>query len=466
MRTQRTMLLAATLALVASPAAAQHAGPLPALNDTTAAASTGKCAHPATDPATHPVADPAASKAGAQGLNAFEGKKFEGPFDGVKISLGGAFTLGFQALDHSNTAAAKIDPATKANLNQLGEIRPGINLPAANLNLNVQLAPGINMVLESYMSSRHHNEFWVKGGYATIDRSPIDLPLLNALFRYTTVRAGMYEPFYGDAIYRRSDNGNTLRNPFAENLVLDAFTTEPGMDATVRAGNAFVMLGATTGENKGNVKKTYATVNNTRTEVSATPAVLAKVGYDRQVSELLRVRLSGSVYNATSSPRTTLYGGDRAGSNYWNVVDNAAAASFTNGRLTVNFANELTAWQINPFVQLGGLELFGVVERASGKAASEAERRELSQYAGDVVYRLAGNRLYVAGRYNTVQGDPTAADRGVTVERKVVSGGWFISPNMLTKVEYVTQSFEGFAAMDIRNGARFDGFVVQGSIAF
>ena len=35
------------------------------------------------------------------------------------------------------------------------------------------------MFVESYMSSRHHNEFWVKGGYARSTPSPIDLPLLN-----------------------------------------------------------------------------------------------------------------------------------------------------------------------------------------------------------------------------------------------------------------------------------------------
>src|SRR5690606_39429083 len=112
------------------------------------------------------------------------------------------------------------------DVNRLADIRPGVNLPTANLNLGVQIAPGINMVLESYMSSRHHNEFWVKGGYATIDASPIDHPLLNGIMKYTTIRAGMYEPNYGDAIYRRADNGHTINNPFAENYILDAFTTE------------------------------------------------------------------------------------------------------------------------------------------------------------------------------------------------------------------------------------------------
>lgn len=392
---------------------------------------------------------------GQHGLNQFEAPKFTGPFDGIRVSVGGAFTLGFQALDHSNAATEVL--VDGVNVNALADIRPGINLPTANLNLGVQLGEGINMVLESYMSSRHHNEFWVKGGYAVIDASPISHPLLDGIMERTTIRAGMYEPNYGDALYRRSDNGNTISNPFAENYLLDAFTTEPGADVMVRFGDAFVMGGLTTGQNKGDVKDGA---------IAANPAYLAKVGYDRQVSEMLRLRLSGSVYTNGSSPAGTLYAGDRAGSAYWGVVDNAAAAAFTNGRLNPGFRNETSAFQINPFVKYGDLELFGVIERASGRALAEAEARDVNQYAGDVVYRLLDDRLYVGGRYNVVNGALSAAARDVTVDRAALAAGWFVTPTMLTKVEYVRQSYDGFAETDILHGAEFSGFVIQGAITF
>lgn len=442
-------LFAATLAaLVAAPAPGQNGGASARPNKNTAAEDSSKIgAAAAIAPGQH------------RGVNAFELPKYTGPFDGIKLTFGGAFNLNLQALDHSNAAAPKIDPVTEVDANKLGEIRAGVALPNANLVLGVQLGDGINMVLESYMSSRHHNEFWVKGGYATLDRSPIDFAILNKVMEYTTLRVGMYEPNYGDAIFRRSDGANTLANPFAENLILDQFTTEPGLDVLVRAGDLFAMGGVTTGQNNGDIKGNAVGIN---------PAYLAKVGFDRQVSEDLRVRLSGSVYTVNSSPRTTLFAGDRTGSNYWGVVDNAAAAAYTNGRLSASFGNELTTFQINPFVKLGGLELFGVVERARGKAASEAERREVTQYAGDVVYRFLNDRFYVAGRYNTVSGDPTSAaiDNDITIDRHVLSGGWYITPNMLAKLEYVTQKYDGFDVTDIRHGAKFDGLVMQASIAF
>lgn len=392
---------------------------------------------------------------GRFGLNQFEAPKFTGPFDGIRVTLGGAFTVGFQALDHSNSASeAMVDGV---NVNRLGDIRPGFNLPTANLNLGVQLGEGINMVLESYMSSRHHNEFWVKGGYATIDASPISHPFLDRVMERTTIRAGMYEPNYGDALFRRSDNGNTIANPFAENLLLDAFTTEPGADVLVRFGDAFVMGGLTTGQNKGDVKDG---------PINANPAYLAKAGFDRQVDDMLRVRLSGSVYTNASSPAGTLFSGDRAGSAYWGVADNEAAAGFTNGRLNPGFRNETTAFQINPFVKYGDLELFGVIERASGRAITEAEARTVNQYAGDAVYRLLDDQLYLAGRYNVVKGELAPAAMDVTVDRAALAAGWFITPTMLTKVEYVRQSYDGFAPTNILHGAEFSGFVLQGAITF
>jgi hypothetical protein len=440
----RALLIAATL--MAAPLAAQS-DEIP--GGGAAAPDTARPAAPAMAAVPVVIGSPAAGRIGE-----FEPAKQGSEFNGMQLQLGGAFAQTFQALDHENSATAAPNTA-------LGEIRPGFNLASANLNVGVQLARGIRVDLESYMASRHHNEFWVKGGFATIDASPFDVPVLNRIMQYTTIRAGHMELNYGDAHYRRSDNGNTIRNPFIENYILDAFTTEIGAEVLVRSPlGLFVMGGVTSGENKGNIKDGA---------VDASPAYLGKVGFDRQVSDLLRLRLTGSLYTAESSPAVTLYGGDRTGSRYWGVMDDTATlakgTAFTNGRVNPAFSNEITAWQINPYVELGNLELFGVIERASGKAAAAADRREVQQLAGDVVYRLFDDAVYVGGRWNQVTGD-WANQTDLTVTRTAFSAGWFVTRNLLTKVEYVTQDYEGFAATDIRNGAKFNGFSIEGVIAF
>ncbi|HYR12182.1 MAG TPA: hypothetical protein VEQ60_30630 [Longimicrobium sp.] len=450
MRTLNRALLPLAL-LMAAPLAAQTQM---ALNtapqaDTPAVADTTKPTTPAMAPVPVVIGSPAAGRIGE-----FEPAKQSNEFDGMQLQLGGAFAQTWQSLDHETDAAPA--PGTV-----LGKIRPGFNLASANFNLGAQLARGIRVDLESYMASRHHNEFWVKGGFATIDASPFDVPVLNRIMEYTTIRAGHMEINYGDAHFRRSDNGNTIRNPFIENYILDAFTTEIGAEVLVRGPyGAFVMGGVTSGENKGNIKDGA---------VDASPAYLGKLGFDHQFSPLLRVRLTGSLYSAESSPSVTLYGGDRTGSRYWGVMEDTtslkAGSAFTNGRVNPAFSNEITARQINPYIELGNLELFGVIEWASGKAAAAAERREVRQLAGDVVYRLFDDALYVGARYNRVTGD-WANQTDLTVTRRAISAGWFLTRNLLTKAELVQQDYEGFAATDIRNGGQFRGIAIEGVIAF
>jgi hypothetical protein len=458
MKTLNRALLSTLAALVAAPLAAQTGTQLAVNTDprqdtpaavadtTTPKKATSILAGTTMAPVPVTIGSPAAGRIGE-----FEPAKQGREFNGMQLQIGGAFAQTFQALDHE-TDAANVE---------MGKIRPGFNLASANFNLGAQLARGIRVDLESYMSSRHHNEFWVKGGFATIDASPFDVPVLNRIMQYTTIRAGHMEINYGDAHYRRSDNGNTIRNPFIENYILDAFTTEIGAEVLVRSPmGLFVVGGVTSGENKGDIKEGA---------VDASPAWLGKVGFDRQVTPMLRLRLTGSLYSAESSPAVTLYGGDRTGSRYWGVMEDTtslkAGTAFTNGRVNPAFSNEITAMQINPYVEFGNLELFGVIERASGKAATAEDRREVNQLAGDVVYRLFDDRLYVGARYNRVTGD-WANQTDLTVTRTAFSAGWFVTRNLLTKAELVQQDYDGFAPADIRNGGKFNGIAIEGVIAF
>ena len=68
--------------------------------------------------------------------------------------------------------------------------------------LNADLASGIRVNLETYLSARHHNEAWVKGGYILIDELPfIKSPGLDKVMDYLTLKVGDMELDYGDAHY-------------------------------------------------------------------------------------------------------------------------------------------------------------------------------------------------------------------------------------------------------------------------
>ena len=394
-----------------------------------------------------------------RGINMFEAPKKDAvPYTGFQISFGAAFTQQFQSLDHENTADPKI--VSGVNQNQLMDIGNGFNNATANLYLNAQLAPGIRVALTSYLSSRHHNETWVKDGYLLVDESPIKVKLLETMMEYLTLKVGHFEINYGDAHFRRTDNGNAMHNPFIGNLILDAFTTEIGGEVYLRAKGMMGMVGITGGEVRGQVV----------TPAKRSPAFYYKLGVDKQLNPDLRVRLTGSLFTQNESMNQTLYAGDRAGSRYYFVVENTQATesgNFRSGMFNPGFGSAVDAYQINPFVKFKGLEAFGVIEKAKGATATEAEKREFDQYAADVIYRFFKNeKLYLGARYNTVEGQFSGLAEKGSADRYGFAGGWFVTPIVLLKGEWVNQKYNNFPVTDIRNGAKFNGFILEGVVAF
>jgi hypothetical protein len=394
-----------------------------------------------------------------RGLNQFETTKDPGiEFTTFKLDFNAAFTSQVQNLTHRNTALPNM--ANGVNANQLQDIGFGFNNSTANLYLNAQLAPGIRVALTSYLSSRHHNETWVKDGYIQIDQSPIDWAPAKMIFEIATVKVGHMEINYGDAHFRRSDNGQALYNAFVGNYIMDAFTTEVGGEVYLKPGPFIAMAAITGGEIRGTVV----------TPGQRGPAFIGKAGVDKQVNEDLRVRLTGSIYKTDKALSNTLYGGDRAGSRYYWVMENTTAteaANATSGYINPGFRNKVQALQINPFVKFRGAEMFGVIERATGKANAELTEREWNQVAVDAVYRfLPKDAAYVGARYNRAEGPLAGSVGDVGAERWQVSAGWFVIPGVLAKVEYVDQKYFGYPAANIRNGGRFKGWMAEGVVAF
>jgi hypothetical protein len=282
-----------------------------------------------------------------RGINVFETPKTDTvAFDGeMKLRIGANFTQQFQNLDHSNSE----NMVGEVNKNALYDMAPGFNLAMANFNIDAQLTDGVRVSLVSYMSSRHHNEFWVKGGYFQIDKVGfMNSEFLNNLWKNLTLKIGHMEINYGDAHFRRSDGGNAIYNPFVENNIMDAFTTEIGGELYWQKSGFLAMAGITDGEIQGSVTKGK----------DREPSFYGKLGYDSKVAEDLRVRLTGSVYSTKSSISATLYGGDRTGSHYYFVMEPTAATLTGNafsGRVNPGFKDNITAFMINPFVKFKGL---------------------------------------------------------------------------------------------------------------
>ena len=394
------------------------------------------------------------------GLNVFEISKTDTvAFTGVKVRVGGDFAMQFQGLDQSNDAK---------NLVELGS---NFNLPNANLNLDVQLIDGVRMHLKVYLSSQHHEDTWVKGGHLQINKLNFIKPgFLEELMQFTTITIGLDEFNYGDAHFRRTDNARAIFNPFVGNYLMDSFSTEAFGEVTVQNNGFLAVAGITNGKLNQSV-----VVND---QMDNKLSFYGKLGVDKQLKDDLRVRLTGSIYsNQGTSTGTWLYGGDRTGSRYYNVLhslpdaDGNTEGGEFEGRYNPRF-KKLTAIQINPFIKFKGFEFFGIYELATGsnELTTPVADKEgaFAQLAAELVYRFGTNeKFYVAGRYNTVKGKLLeSASEDLKINRLNIGGGWYLSKNIIIKAEYVDQQYTGNAWTGRFAGAGFDGFNLEAAISF
>jgi hypothetical protein len=383
-------------------------------------------------------------------------------FEGVKARVGGGFTQQMQLLSHENNGN-----------NDLYPLRNGFNLATANLNLDVALAQGVRLNLVTYLSSRHHPEAWVKGGYIQFDQLPfIESEFFDNLMEKVTIRIGHMEVNYGDGHFRRTDNGNAMYNPFVGNYIVDAFNTEIGGEVYYQSNGLIAMLGMTGGEINGNVAP--ARTSPVDDSDKRAPSIIGKLGFDKQLDDNVRLRLMGSVYTTQSSSANHIFSGDRGGSRYYLVMVPPGVGAgdrgvYPSGRYNPGFGDELTTFQFNAFLKASGLEIFGTFESANGRASTEDpdnDFRNMTQFAADVLYRIgAQENFYIGGRYNTVTADdPSGTEIGI--DRLQLGAGWFVTNNILFKLEYVNQNYKDFPTDDIRAEGNFNGVMVEAVVGF
>ena len=407
-----------------------------------------------------------------RGINVFETPKDNVTFQGFKVRFGAGFTQQFQSLKHENKLAAGYQ-----STNKLFALQSGFMTAQANLYTDVQLADGIRLNLTTYLSARHHNEAWVKGGFIQFDKLPFKGQFWDDLMKITTIKVGHFEVNYGDGHFRRPDGGHTLYTPFMEQNIMDAFATEIGGEVYLRKNGLIGMIGVTNSMIKGHVDSTYPTTADPN--IKRNPSLILKGGFDKQLNDDLRLRMTGSFYTNSSSAGSglTLYSGDRTGSNYQNVMEKvpygtavpAYTAMYTSGRFNPGFSKTVNALMFNVFMKYGGFELFGTLENARGRSKTETADRKFNQMVIEGVYRLgAEEKLFIGAKYNTVNGRPAGATftGDITINRTALAAGWFVTRNVLAKLELVNQKYVDFPTSDHRAGGRFNGLVVEAVVGF
>ncbi len=159
----------------------------------------------------------------------------------------------------------------------------------------------------------------------------------------------------------------------------------------------------------------------------------------------------------------------------------AEGSSDFGGRFNPRF-RQYNAFMGSVFTKSKGLEFFGFYETVLGAVAEPVADGNYNQIAAELIYRIGEQeKFYVAGRYNLVQdisnGAYTTDVAGVLVnipeadpqeiQRFNVGGGWFLTKNIMTKLEYVEQRYigSGWEGSEFQ-GAAFTGVVLEAAISF
>lgn len=374
-----------------------------------------------------------------------------------KVQIGGDFALQLQFLKHHADSA----------LIPLGQ---GINLPTANLKIDALLADGISVNLTTYLSSRHHVEAWVKGGYLLIDKLPfIKSDAISRAMDYLTFKVGVMEINYGDEHFRRSDNGHVINNPFVGNYIMDAFTTAPAFEALFR-DKGWLLMGAVTTGSLDPALSGYNAASKTYTAyyMNKELAFYWKAGYDKQINDDFRFRATMSGFHSANNHFGSLYNGDRTGARYYLVMNletnNSADVDPSSNHLSGNwgpgFIDRDNSFMWNLFARYKGIEFFGTYETADGTEAFGGSKFTFNQYAVEGLYHFGKNDNFYGGiRYNNVWNNSSSS-----VNRVQVSAGWYMTPDIQLKAEYVNQRYNDFVVYG--GNAGFNGAMIEATISF
>lgn len=388
----------------------------------------------------------------------FEPKKDISSFEKVELGFNADLTFNYQGLDHD------FIPTNTANRKE--KLQAGLSLPTANLDLNAKIMKGFNVKLETMLSSHHHHETFVKGGYATIDNLDfVYSGFAKDFMDQSTIKVGVDDINFGDAHFRRTDNADVMNNPFIMNMAVEAYMQAGFVELMHRlpAYDSIVVAGISNGQvNPSDV--------SAEKEGSDEYSFYVKYAFDKEINEDLRVRLSESVFFTEGTSKNSLYQGDKAGNVAEKIFNQKGEVPVTSdfgaAWNAMKGYSDLTVSMTNAFIKYNNTELFGLLEITDGSDSSSNDM-EMIHYSVDLVQRFGkDNRFYGAVRYEnatTELASDTSGDNELT--QLQVGLGWFLSKNAVAKVEYIKQERDNFA--EYTNGkAKFDGFMISTALSF
>ncbi len=366
----------------------------------------------------------------------------------------GVQTVGrYQAIRQSNVF---IKGARQINLD------PGFQDPFANLSFLAAIPDKLDVYFDLYVASRPHaSTMYGHEGYMIFKRlpEPLDAGLLHDVFDYVNVKVGAFDIDFGDDNYRRSNNARVQRNPLITNPLVDPNVEEIGGEIYSVKGPIYGLFGIASG------------TTTEHFDHGSQPSFHGKLW----AYPLPDLRTSVSAYRvdlSESSDTSYLYANGRSGG----ALASVFGGGDNPGQVLPQAGKDVTAVQGDVTWNHWPCEVYanaGWVQDSDTNATARGTPSERWIYATiEPVYHITPS-LYLAGRYSyalaqSVHGIGTNG----WVDRAEIGGGYWLTNNLLGKVELVYEQYHGFGPVGLVNGidashnSRFTGIVFEFSFAF
>ena len=370
-----------------------------------------------------------------------------------------------QALDHKNAFDLKGNP--------LAKVEPGFQNAFGDLGFIGKFGKNeeITVYMDMYLSSRNHpSQTYGNEGYILLRGVPENLQslkFLTPILSKVDIKAGHMLTDFGDAAQHRSNNAITQKNPLVGNFVVDPNIVSIGMQVSSKPGRFGWLLGASNGTTTEdwNIGRGFAY----NAKVYAYPVTglrtsLSYIGTDQ----------SDNPTKAAGGSSMQMFTGNRSGERYAGVLGGGQAP----GNVFPQAGEKFSAAQFDVTFDNGSpIKLYGHYGRTqdldlNGSAAGTPEEK-WNYYAADAVYNFTPT-LYGAVRYSGAQAiQLNGADSDGTVARMQIGGGFWLTRNLLLKMEYVQQKYSGFRDGQVVNNniqawrdPEFSGVISEVSFSF
>lgn len=380
-----------------------------------------------------------------------------GHYDDLSLYMG-LHTVGrLQAIQQDNVSVSGV---------RQGGLNPGFQDPFANLSFLATIPNKLDVYADLYIASRPHpNTMYAHEGYLLFKDipAPFDNSGFENIFKYVNVKVGAFDIDFGDNNYTRSNNAFVSRNPLIGNPLVDPNVEEIGGEVYSIKGPVYWLFGAGGG------------TTTEHFDLGAGASAHAKI-WGNPLPDL---RTSASVYYAdlsgsgVATEHSDLYAAIRSGGEYSAVFgggDSPGQITPLNGEkmLAVQGDATWTHWPWEMYSNIGWTQDVDSNDPAAG------DPRESWAYGtiGPVYHFTPA--LYVAGRYSAAFADSVhGVDTSGWVDRIQLGGGYWLTENILTKIEYVYEQYHGFdlsdgvvSGVDAGKSPNFDGVVMEVSFSF